>query len=252
MMENILTEELFEKLKNNLNREILAIYLTGSHLNNLNTWKSDVDFIVVVAPSFEEVVSGNYTGQQLDLVDAKVYNMFNFINLLRKSNPNMLEIIYKEPLYSSEGFEVVAKHLYEKRHSVATIHVDRLMSSCLGMMKQNYKRLKYENEKNGKALVNFHKAYYQFMALNDNKGLEHSIKYSGYDRVLMLEMKKKEYSDFDVDVERENVAIMIEECVEIKKSKSYKDSYFQGVTEYKPLVWLDLLKVVRAAYLEII
>lgn len=249
----LLPKETFELMKDKTSTEILAVYLTGSHLNNLNNENSDVDYFIIRKPTFEEVVSGNYSGGELsDGMDAKVYNLFHFVNLMKKSNPNLLEVLFKYPLYTSDSYKPLADQLYNNRDSIIKMNVDHLIASCLGMMIQNIKRLKEGSSKNGKVLVNFYKAFYQIDALAGNRSLEDVVVFKDEIKNVLMAYKETDYQGEFLKNEIEVARSILELATIVKNDEHYKEEYTEGVTDLKPLVWIDLLSATRKVYKNIL
>ena len=102
-----LTNKLKDLVKNNGN--LIFAYIRGSHAYGLNVETSDIDTGGVYIANNKDLLSlpGYYKDQVSDEKnDNVVYEVRRFLELLLKSNPNMLEalfvpercIIYKHPV----------------------------------------------------------------------------------------------------------------------------------------------------------
>lgn len=174
-------EEVFERFGEN----VYAVYLGGSHLNNLNYEGSDVDLTVVLKTNKQDLVFGNFqSGHNHGENDYKYVDTYKFAQLMYKTNPNFLELVFKKPLYVAKEYEPVANFLYEKRNELVKMNSSRQYSSSYHMMENNLREFKKDfakgrMDKLGKKVTQFYKAYYQLKAVHANKELTPFVRLEG-------------------------------------------------------------------------
>lgn len=198
MRDNKQLNEALNSVFEKFNKDVVeAVYLTGSNLNNLDTATSDVDFYVVLKQNkknlvFESLVSKQEHGEH----DFKYMESYKFVQLLCKTNPNMLEMVYKYPVYVSESFRPVADLLFERREDVVNLNLSRYYSSSFHLLKNNYNKLKNGSGKvltgrAGKEVMNFYKTYYQVKAHAEGRNCEPFVITTGDHREFLLSLKKR-------------------------------------------------------------
>jgi hypothetical protein len=104
-------QELFDFIQDKAKGAIpLAIFIRGSHAYNTATETSDFDYCGVFCQNPEDIFGFNYKEQiNDDKNDMVFYEIKRFLELLSKSNPNILElmatpedcILYKHPIYQT-------------------------------------------------------------------------------------------------------------------------------------------------------
>ena len=104
-------QELFDFIQDKAKGAIpLAIFIRGSHAYGTNIETSDTDYTGVYIQSPEDIYGFNYKEQINDEKNDMVfYEIKRFLELLSKSNPNILEllntpddcIVYKHPIYQT-------------------------------------------------------------------------------------------------------------------------------------------------------
>lgn len=222
-------ENVFEKLPK---EKVMAIYVTGSCLNNLMTETSDIDLYVILEQEKRNLVFGTFnSGQEHGENDFKYMETYKFVQMLYKTNPNLLEIIFKEPVYCDAKFKELACFLYSKRNEIVKMNSSRYYSSAYHMCKNNYTKLKNGTGKvntgrAGKEVFNFYKAYNQAIASSKNKDLKDFVEFHGEQRDFLMSHKvRKSYS---VEEEQELLVSMekcLEELLELKeKNHDTKDN----------------------------
>lgn len=203
LKEKMIKEAIENVFKFYSKKEVEAIYLTGSALNNLMVEGSDIDLYVILKQSklslvMCELISGQEHSEEQDF---KFMESFKFIQLLAKTNPNALELLFKKPIYVSESFKEVSEYLYEHKLEIVGINKERYFTSGYSMMKNNYNKLKNGSGrvligKAGKEVLNFYKAYYQLKAYHEGKELLPYIVFEGELKKELLDYKKIEsYSE---------------------------------------------------------
>lgn len=180
-MEKLFEQEL-EKAYELFGKENIGfIYLTGSHLNNLHTKESDVDLFIILKPTKKDVVTNNFVAGSLTNSngdDFRYMDSNRFTHLLIQTNPNMLELLFRKPLYVDEKFKTFTEFLYENRNELLLLNKERLYSKTYHMIRQNLVKLenstgKVASGKSGRELLHFYRVYYQYLVFE--QGMEHMV-----------------------------------------------------------------------------
>lgn len=156
--------------------------------------------------------------------DYKYMESYKFVQMLVKTNPNMLELVFKYPVYVSESFKPLADFLYENRNEVVRVNLERYYSSSYHMLKNNYNKLKNGTGKvlrnqAGKESMNFYKTYHQVKGFSQGKDMQEFVELSGDLREFLLETKlKQSYTE----QEKKQELKKMEECLEELKELSEK------------------------------
>lgn len=215
-------KKLFEEVKK---EEVMAVYVSGSYLNNLMVETSDIDlFVVLKQNKYNLVMSQFHSGQNHGEYDYKYMESYKFVQMLVKTNPNMLELVFKYPVYVSESFKPLADFLYENRNEVVRVNLERYYSSSYHMLKNNYNKLKNGTGKvlrnqAGKESMNFYKTYHQVKGFSQGKDMQEFVELSGDLRESLLETKlKQSYTE----QEKEQELKKMEKCLEELKDLSEK------------------------------
>ena len=222
-MTNNYNKELNEVFDKYNKEDVLAVYLTGSHLNNLVVETSDVDLYVVLKQNKKNLVFGQFTsGQEHGENDYKFMESYKFVQLLYKTNPNMLELVFEYPVYVNDKFKPLADFLYENKNKVVKMNQERYYSSCYHMLKNNYNKLKNGTGKfalnyAGKEVMNFYKVYYQAKACSKDLDLSKFVRVSGDLQQKLINYKlKKSYSEYERQLELKNMENCLEELCLLK------------------------------------
>lgn len=184
---NYLPIKTWEYLTGKTNDTIIAVYLTGSHLNNLATKDSDVDYYVITFPRFDDLIFNRRRAtQETGDVDFKMMDLFHFLNLMFKANPNVIELLYRNPLYCSDIYLPISTWLMTSRDNLPLLNPKGWEGACLGQMLQIRKKVaagkKYEGSGSlGKDMIQFNKSYSYFMANFAHGTLEDVVNYSDPD-----------------------------------------------------------------------
>jgi Predicted nucleotidyltransferase len=144
------------------NTTVHAIYLLGSQLNGLAVSDTDYDVVVILAPTEKSILTGQHYASQVDLeqdgvaIDAKVYDTLKLVDMYIKTNPNIVELFYREPVYTSPEFAPVADWFASeemKRYGLR-IGSERFVKSVGGQITQMRKTLANKDIKHqAKAVV---------------------------------------------------------------------------------------------------
>lgn len=242
LKEKMIKEAIENVFKFYSKEDVEAIYLTGSALNNLMVEGSDIDLYVVLKQNklnliMCELLSGQEHGEEQDF---KYMESFKFLQLLAKTNPNALELLFKKPIYVSESFKKVSEYLYEHKLEVIAINKERYFSSGYSMMKTNFTKLlngsgRVATGKAGKEVLNFYKTYYQLKAYHEGKSLEKFVVFEGTLKEELLEYKTtKAYSKVEKEILLEKMEKELSEIEKIKEEyigKPFEISILSKVVE---------------------
>lgn len=228
-MENKLNKALDDVFNRYSKNEVMAVYVSGSYLNNLMTDTSDIDLYVVLEQSKRSLVFGQFkSGQEHGENDFKFMESYKFVQLLYKTNPNMLELVFEYPVYVNTNFKPLADFLYENRNNLVKMNKERYYSSCYHMLKNNYNKLKNGSGKvlknqAGKEVMNFYKVYYQAKACSENLDLKPFVRLNGELKNTLMNLKlTKSYSEKEAENELENMRVCLKE-LEVLKNKYEKE-----------------------------
>lgn len=247
---NYLPKETLEYMREKTDEPILAVYLTGSYLNNLNVAGSDLDYYVVTFPPFEKLIfnRNEKTKQVTGDIDFKVMDLFHFISLVFKANPNVIELFYNEPLYADATYQVLGEFLSNNREGLPMLNPSGWEKACIGLMIHSYQSFKRNKERqgsgsDGKDAVNFFKAFHYFTYELNKGSLEGVVTFDDdYLRHFALEMKGYENVS---DEDRELIASYMNRQIDSAKS-------FQGELQKGPsseTLMHDLVQVTKRTYL---
>ena len=191
-------KELMMKLLDELDLEnTLAVYLTGSHLNNLNTAESDYDFIVVEKTERRNLFNGKFrpTVKVGDEFDYKVYSLQYFLGRLVSPSFNEVEMLNKFPLYHTHEFTEMAEFLYDKRNWL--LNKQAFLEALSGELTQIYNKVtnksgkvNMDKLKLGKDLAKYQKLKTQALYLLENNELYVEFNEKEREKVVNLRVKK--------------------------------------------------------------
>lgn len=147
--------------------DILAIFLTGSRLKNLETENSDYDFYCITRTSEEDIIFNRRNSIEFPLKsvagEVKSMSLHAFALLLYKSSPNILHLFFKDPLYLHADFFEFDAFLYNNLHRLFQLNKDRLFGSIAGQMKNDMKYMENNMDKTNSA--EFRKHFREFALL---------------------------------------------------------------------------------------
>ena len=127
------------------NRTVLFSCLTGSYNYNLNTPTSDKDYHIFVCPAFDDLYYGTMLTKQYitDEEDLMVYDVRRMPELLWKSNPSFIEVLYTKELVvedritDDDRLDESVKHgireLIAHRDEFARMNLPYLWDACIGI-----------------------------------------------------------------------------------------------------------------------
>lgn len=143
-MNKLLNEELnfaVKYLKEKYNDNLLAVYLRGSHLYNLNNENSDLDLLVVVRTNLMNAVTKNLVskdkkGPEDSNFEYKFMDEYSLVGQLAKGNTTTLDSFLKKPLYMNDDFEEMADLLYDNRAGLFYMNHKGTLNSAYGHTRQ--------------------------------------------------------------------------------------------------------------------
>jgi len=130
-----------------MDRQVVFGALTGSYNYNLNTEGSDKDYHMFVCPSYLDLYKGDrvskqYIGEDLDLM---VYDIRKFSELLWKSNPSFIELLFTKDLVRMDSIygstEITGRvnsdldRLFGMRNDLARMNLPYLWDGCVGIFR---------------------------------------------------------------------------------------------------------------------
>ncbi len=231
-------------------RKVALYALVGSHNYNLQEEGSDKDYKVFVLPSFDDLYSGDRfkyseVGQE---VDFEAHDVRKLVNLLWKSNPSYMEL-----LFSKEGGTYCQDLLFLKENAeeLARMNLQYYYDSTMGFAMQRRKNVmnnkytpgtKHLYDAHGYNTKDFmHGLRYTELAMNyadagfcDYKS---ALRYSGAERDRMLSFKNGALS-------KDDAVAFLEEKERLFEDQ-YKDVFKSKEPNYKLLEKLE--RVVKRA-----
>lgn len=180
------------------NKKVEMILLTGSRLNNLHSEDSDYDLYIVTESNLDELlnngsrysVSKKFGVFENSEVEGKVMSLVKFLEVVKKTNFNTLELFTVQPLYlSDESLKLYRLFTKPYRIAMCNENIERMIGSISGYAKQNLKRMD-KNKNKYKDTVQCIKGYkylkqiseYHYIKYNDMSELK-SIKYNASKKI---------------------------------------------------------------------
>ena len=126
-------------------KRVIVAFYRGSADYRLDAEDSDVDTIVLIAPSIEDVIecakpiSQTFITGEGEHIDIKDFRLF--INELRKMNPGLLEILFTKFFKVNKDFDKYFMVLRGNNEIIARYNRDRLVNNIYNMGRQAYQRL---------------------------------------------------------------------------------------------------------------
>ena len=141
---------------NDISSEIIAVYLTGSRLRNLNDTQSDFDVYVITKPTRDEILSGQHLSTQIKVsghndIDIHCLDLLQLRKELLKGSITLLEMLSSEPIFLEDidFAKITGLPLIE-------INPEKTIKSVLGMSKSVSKAIeKGKRLKDASLIVHF-------------------------------------------------------------------------------------------------
>lgn len=117
------------------NRIVMLQALVGSHNYNLNTESSDKDYKAFVAPTFDDLYSGNKHSNQIitETEDYSVHDIRKLPELLFKANINFMEVLASDKIYLGN---VHMAELEGLKDHIFRMNLPQFYKACHGMFRQ--------------------------------------------------------------------------------------------------------------------
>lgn len=127
--------------------KVLGIWLSGSKLNGLSTDESDTDLIAIVEDTPQEIMTGQPLSKQVMVkdqdthFDIKIYGVIQTWRMIRKGNPNFIEVFMAQPLAKLESDPfMMSLTTNEMITNILRYNLPQFFKSCLGMANGALKR----------------------------------------------------------------------------------------------------------------
>lgn len=193
----------------------VMIALQGSQNYNLDIYsdeyKSDIDTIAVVLPTFKDFVNNNKMISETLVLDSNEHIDCKDIRLLfelfKKQNIKYLEILFTDFRIINPLFRKEVIKLYEDSEEIAHYHIDKLIRTTFGMamekhkaMEHPYEGLKDKIEKYGydpkqlHHIIRLSEFLYQYCTNGSFKFAIDSKNYSKEIYELLMEVKTRKYN----------------------------------------------------------
>lgn len=176
------------------------VYLTGSALTKVQNENSDRDYYAFYVPEkLDFVLKDNSKGAQYhnEAFEYKQFMIAHLVNLLLKSNPNVVEMFFEYPLFVSKEEKPMADLLFENREVLSQVDSKRFVKASLGMLTGNLKRMAPDKEylgngTFGKELYNYVKAFrYGMCVAAQNKLTEEVVFATGEELEFLKHVKSQ-------------------------------------------------------------
>lgn len=156
--------------KDMIPHKVLGVWLSGSKLNGLSTDKSDTDLIAIVEDTPKEIMTGQPLSKQMvfenegNHFDVKMYGVTQVWRMIRKGNPNFIEIFMEQPLAINEADPFMLT-LDESQTIAKILHYNlpQFFKSCLGMANGALKRKNATIKDDLQAIKNLKYAQYMLV-----------------------------------------------------------------------------------------
>lgn len=180
--------------------------LSGSHLRNLNTPDSDLDYKRFIIPSFNSLFNGKMVKNLTTSseVDIETHDIRRLVGLLEKANITYVELLFS-PEIKTYGYSEM-EGLISMRESIASMNLSSLFSSNIGIYNSQREQMTKETSEDTARLIAIHgynpKKFYvaqHFLRVlrkyceQDFTNFASVVWYTGKEREEMLEYKSGVY-----------------------------------------------------------
>lgn len=151
-------QEIFKELKRRMNYlqdelgyEVLFIALQGSQNYNMAIYmpdyKSDIDCMAVVLPSFDDFV-GNKPAVSTTLVldnneHINIKDIRLYFELMYKQNPQFLELLFTDYKIVNKKYKQILEPLFKNAERIASYNKIKLYNAISGMAQEKFKALEH-------------------------------------------------------------------------------------------------------------
>lgn len=195
------------ELKSIYGHALLGIYLRGSHLQNLVTANSDIDFHVVVKTDIQVLMENRKFNQDVhsDDWEYKVSDEYSFIAQVIKGSRTVIELFIEKPIFVSEEWGPMNDFLFNNFFDLIQINPRTTLNSFAGVILSDLKVMDklFVDSSNTKKIPGKHLAsllrmvnqgqktlsFYELDTPFTRKELIESIKLNGEFRDKLIELK---------------------------------------------------------------
>ena len=213
-------QEIFKELKRRMNYlqdelgyEVLFIALQGSQNYGLdiytNEYKSDVDCMAIILPSFEDFVGNRQAVSTTIVLDnnehINVKDIRLYFELMYKQNVQFLELLFTDYKIVNKKYKNEVRGLFEKAELIASYNNMKLLNGISGMAQEKHKALEHpypsiigKIEKygySGKQLSHIIRLYQFIINITSGVSFKNSLTYfENSVKVMVMKAKLNEYS----------------------------------------------------------
>ena len=209
---NMKISEAVETIEKQTRRNAAVCSLVGSRNYNLHTEGSDHDIIAFVIPTLEDMYGHDEYFKQIkgDGYEIQVHDLRKLPDLLCKSNPSYMEIIFSRNNFMDGDMYTL---LYENRERIARMNLPYLYNSSVGTFLNKMKYL--EKGTNGtqhlverygydtKQAMHAYRILSMLRWFADQRSFEMAIRYEGTEagmerRELLLEIRNGKFTPDEI------------------------------------------------------
>lgn len=141
----------FNYLQNELGYEVLFIALQGSQNYGMDIYtseyKSDIDCMAVILPSFEDFVGNRQAvsttivldnNEHINIKDIRLY-----FELMYKQNPQFLELLFTDYKIVNKKYKLLVEPLFRNAEKIASYNLLKLYNGISGMAQEKLKALEH-------------------------------------------------------------------------------------------------------------
>lgn len=151
-------QDIFKELKRRMNYvqdelgyEVLFIALQGSQNYGLDlytdAYRSDIDCMVVILPSFDDFVANRQAvsttivldnNEHINIKDIRLY-----FDLLYKQNPQFLELLFTDYKIVNKKYKTLVEPLFQNAEKIVHYDMTKLLNTICGISMEKLKALEY-------------------------------------------------------------------------------------------------------------
>ncbi|MCL1984648.1 MAG: nucleotidyltransferase domain-containing protein [Methanomassiliicoccaceae archaeon] len=133
-------DEAVEMVREQTGKAVAVCSLTGSRNQNLNSESSDHDMIAFVVPTLDDMYGRSEYFKEIKGkgFEINVHDLRKLPDLLWRSNPSALELLFSEERHMSGGLDTL---LYGNRERIAGMNLPYLYNSSVGTCRHKMKSL---------------------------------------------------------------------------------------------------------------
>lgn len=124
---------------------VLGVFLYGSQNYELDSETSDVDTIGIIIPTFDDLYNNTMVSATYSFPYSKdkcnYKDIRAFLGLLKKSNPNILEVLFTKYSIINEKYTQLLERIFLNRELIARYDKDKFINAAFGQFTSYYKKL---------------------------------------------------------------------------------------------------------------